>query len=102
MIGEQNLWVIQGEYGAGRCAANFQPLDAAHSAIFVRRRLLEASRKFVSRPLFCFTALHELNFGFRHKSLRDVLTLAQSMRLEVPLDGDSWAIFGWSCVRLQG
>src|SRR6266851_1638321 len=89
MVGEQNLWVIQCKYCAGSYAGNVQPLDAAHSAVFVRRGLLEPFCKFIACPLLHFTGVDEFDLGVRRERLLNQFSLAQSMCLEIQLDGRS-------------
>src|SRR5258708_28206893 len=94
MIGEQNLRVIQGEHGAGRCFTNVEGPDTAYPSVLVGRRLLKAFREFIARPFFSLPVLHELNLGFRREGLCNEIRFPQSMRCEVKLNSGSWAILG--------
>ncbi len=94
MVGEQNLWVIQCEYSAGSCAGNVQPLEAAHSAVLIRRGLLEPFGKFIAGPLLQFTVVDELDLGVRCEGLLNEFALAQSMCLEILFDGRSRVVIG--------
>src|ERR1700716_621854 len=95
MISEQNLRVIQGEYGAGRCATNVEGLDTAYPTVFVGGWLPEAFRKFIARPFLSLPILHELDLGFRREGLRNEFGFSHGMRCEVELNSGSWAILGW-------
>jgi hypothetical protein len=70
------LRVIQGEYSAGSCASNVQPLDAAYSAVFVRGGLLEPFGKFIAAPLLHFTVIDEFDLRVRRERLLDEFALA--------------------------
>src|SRR5580700_8968911 len=86
MVGEKNLRVIQRHHRTRRRSAHLPPLDAPDPAVFVRRRLLEAFRKFVARPYPRLAVLDELDFGVGSKVLCDEFAPAKSMSHEVTLD----------------